>query len=395
MSLRIVDNVLAIEVAKALVTVCPEPGLSIDTVTGEIFLDGVPSRPDAPGVRIVEELIHSRADVSIRGDLATTPIVFHDNRWVTLGERGGGFVIPNQNFATAVEVIIDATACSGRGYFFPSPSGADVVGRLDITLFHELGHALQWIRGVSGDLESGALTAENVYRDSIGYVRRTGLGGSGACVEPNGGGTPPPTTSNFGRIECFVATAALGTPTHEDIVFLRRFRDEVLRQTRAGYDFFETFYDEYYRLSPAIVAMMETRPEVREMVRLVLVAPLTNYLRTVVALPTASLDGVPEPWRSFLEDTIARSSAWARSLPIRADLSGLSPYGAVCEIDAVLRFALRTTEHREEYLSLLERGGEIPIRAGERARLLEILRKSGHAAEILARVLGDEEGGET
>lgn len=388
MSLRIIDNVLAIEVAKALVTVCPEPGISIDIVTGEIFIDGALSQPRAPGVRIVNELIESQAEVSIRGDLSTTPVVFHENRWVTLGERGGGFVLPNQNFATSVEVIIDATFCAGRGYFFPGPSGVDILGRLDISLFHELGHALQWIRGVAGDLESGALSAENEYRDSVGYPRRIGLGGSGACVSPDGGGMPPPTTSDFGRIECFVATAALGSPTHEDVIFLRRFRDDVLRRTRAGYDFFEAFYDEYYRLSPDIVAMMETRPELREMVRVALVAPLIHHLRTVVGLPTAPLDGVPEPWRSFLDDLVTRSSAWARSLPLRTDLTGLEPLDAAREVDAVLRFVLRTAPHREEYLSTLERGGHLPLRAdaGSRARIVEFLRASGHPAEVISRV---------
>jgi hypothetical protein len=69
---------------------------------------------------------------------------------------------------------------------------------------------------------------------------------------------------------CFVATAAYGTPTAEQIAVLREFRDGVLLESAAG----SQFIDLYYRLSPPIADFISGNSFFRTVVRELLVGPL-------------------------------------------------------------------------------------------------------------------------
>jgi hypothetical protein len=69
---------------------------------------------------------------------------------------------------------------------------------------------------------------------------------------------------------CFVATAAYGTPTAEQIAVLREFRDGVLLESAAG----SQFIDLYYRLSPPIADFISGNSFLRTVVRELLVGPL-------------------------------------------------------------------------------------------------------------------------
>ncbi|HUW46541.1 MAG TPA: CFI-box-CTERM domain-containing protein [Dehalococcoidia bacterium] len=76
--------------------------------------------------------------------------------------------------------------------------------------------------------------------------------------------TPPP----FGG--CFIATAAYGTPTAEQIDVLREFRDSVLLESTAGSQFVAL----YYQLSPPVADFISGSSFLRTLVRELLVDPI-------------------------------------------------------------------------------------------------------------------------
>nr|QNO55781.1 hypothetical protein DIJDKDOB_00012 [Methanosarcinales archaeon ANME-1 ERB7] len=76
---------------------------------------------------------------------------------------------------------------------------------------------------------------------------------------------------------CFIATAAYGTPLHEDINVLRDFRDEYLMPNPAG----RAFVKIYYTLSPTIAALIRDNEGLRTAVREDLIKPLVYVTRSL------------------------------------------------------------------------------------------------------------------
>jgi len=69
--------------------------------------------------------------------------------------------------------------------------------------------------------------------------------------------------------QCFIATAAFGTPHAEEINELRKFRDEVLLEVLIGKLLVKT----YYRLSPPIARWISKKDRRRYIVRLAIISP--------------------------------------------------------------------------------------------------------------------------
>ena len=76
--------------------------------------------------------------------------------------------------------------------------------------------------------------------------------------------TPPPTGG------CFIATAAYGTSTIEQIDVLREFRDSVLLESTAG----SVFVSLYYQLSPPVADFIAGNELLRTLVRKLLIDPI-------------------------------------------------------------------------------------------------------------------------
>ncbi|HJH25705.1 MAG TPA: hypothetical protein C5S37_02790 [Methanophagales archaeon] len=72
---------------------------------------------------------------------------------------------------------------------------------------------------------------------------------------------------------CFIATAAYGTPVHEDINILRKFRNEVLSTNTPGNALVET----YYSTSPPIANALAANSGLRASVRILLLTPLVYF----------------------------------------------------------------------------------------------------------------------
>jgi hypothetical protein len=69
---------------------------------------------------------------------------------------------------------------------------------------------------------------------------------------------------------CFIATAAYGSPTAEQLNLLREFRDVVLLESTAS----SQFVDLYYKLSPPVADFISGNSFLRTVVRELLVDPV-------------------------------------------------------------------------------------------------------------------------
>lgn len=74
--------------------------------------------------------------------------------------------------------------------------------------------------------------------------------------------------------ECFIATAAYGTPLADDIDVLREFRDGALRGNPAG----RSFIAGYYQIGPVVADFIDDRPLLRAYVREFYIKPVVRVL---------------------------------------------------------------------------------------------------------------------
>ena len=79
---------------------------------------------------------------------------------------------------------------------------------------------------------------------------------------------------------CFIATAAYGTPTAEQIDVLREFRDLVLLESAAG----SQFVSLYYQLSPPVADFIASSYLLRTLVRELLVDPIVWVVEATGAI---------------------------------------------------------------------------------------------------------------
>lgn len=73
---------------------------------------------------------------------------------------------------------------------------------------------------------------------------------------------------------CFIATAAMGSDAHPDVLLLRRFRDDWLLRGRFS-DIGRYFVETYYRGSPPIANFIAKRRMLRPLFRMLLIKPLS------------------------------------------------------------------------------------------------------------------------
>src|SRR6185295_12137109 len=87
-----------------------------------------------------------------------------------------------------------------------------------------------------------------------------------SVVQPGSGGNSSGGGSSGGSSDCFIATAAYGTAMAEEVMTLRRFRDDYLIRSGAGREFVQL----YYRFSPPVAAYIRDRDSLRAATRIAL-----------------------------------------------------------------------------------------------------------------------------
>jgi hypothetical protein len=80
---------------------------------------------------------------------------------------------------------------------------------------------------------------------------------------------------------CFIATAAMDTEDHPDVVYLRSLRDERLRATPRGARVADLLNRVYYSFSPAVARYLDVHPRARKAVRVLVIRPLAAVLRRI------------------------------------------------------------------------------------------------------------------
>lgn len=209
-------------------------------------------------------------------------------------------------FTVLVGVAIDATLCGGNGYWTRGANNAQIDMPGNVLLYHEVvGHGSHHCTGDfnAADPEGQAIAEENILRAAKGLPTRTAH--EGGCGGPGGGG---------GGNGCFIAGAAYGGQLAPEVQALRTVRDSVLSITTWGEAFFEEAYRHYYAISPSIARRMDEDPDLRELIRAILVEPWSIALRLFLALPEDPAE--PGAAIEFADQAAAAFAAWARSVPL-------------------------------------------------------------------------------
>jgi hypothetical protein len=188
---------------------------------------------------------------------------------------GNGFTIaPNStdNPTGSIYIIFDTSNCNGNGILVRAvPGGPDINPTPNsVVLYHELSHALRRANGTSqADDEVPAINDENVLRPLLGIgLRDPNPPHTGTCT--GCGGPPGPNGC------CIIASIATGSAYSEDVLTLRSVRDQVLRKSDIGFDFFQHLFHDYYGFSPQVCKLMARSPDLQERIRLYFVGPLAR-----------------------------------------------------------------------------------------------------------------------
>jgi len=383
---------------------CHDPALSIDwgstnralNADGRIIYDN-PTSIDMACVRLaaiaqgpVPVVLRARSLGARVYKISDTTLGVTTFEWVIAREQPGftryGIPAPGET-VTSIDVILEPSNDLGRGHWVVDEEGKKISEPLAVIIAHELAHVEDALRGNYGvgltdaEREERAIEAENEFRRSRGMRIRVGHEGGYDLKAEQGSITGG---------DCFVATAAYGAEFEDEVQELRSFRDDVLRRTRAGDEFFEAYYEKYYKLSPAIVTLMHTDPEIKELVRWSLVAPLVNYLRLAKNFPRASTADVPEPWRGFLETAREGFEQWTTHLPRPRDFADLALPDAAEELRVTLEHFTWRDDDAAGYVAALEAAGALPLQAtpDTLAMLARTLDEKGARPETIRAITG-------
>jgi hypothetical protein len=360
--LQVLRNYAFDQVITDILTIAPDSLLEVEYKTGIVFLDFT----TLPGIGpdTVSRLARSKETfVGIRGapgDFSVVP-----KPGFKLNQMGGFTDADDRFNPTQIEIVYDVGQCDATGAWVQGLTEDDKVDLpTHVLLLHEMRHAFQMIeKKATWDKKADERTAiegENVYRRERGLPERGGP--TGGCRESVGFFGAAKRAGAVGGNGCFVATAAYGSELDRNVEFLRRFRDDVIRATRSGERFWERYWERYQRLSPTVVEMMERDPDLRDLVRWSLVEPIVHYLELVLSFPDDPLSDVPEPWASWLEGQRAQLSRWLEGIELPTEFDGMDPDAVVSEIAFLLRYVLRTSQARDEYVERLRESGALPLR---------------------------------
>ncbi len=177
-----------------------------------------------------------------------------------------GVAIPRGNadnpYTNHIATFYDTSQCNGSGYFVDKDGGGTTSFPSDVILYHELAHCFHFATGVAST-EPLAEVDENDMRDVRGIDHRDPASHNGGC----GGG---PVNC------CIVASLSTDSSYSEEIKKFRRLREQTLRRSVAGDEFFKEFFYRYYGFSPEVTRILGHQPNLNSVVKENFVIPLLS-----------------------------------------------------------------------------------------------------------------------
>lgn len=183
-------------------------------------------------------------------------------------------------FTNHICTIYDADDCNGSGHWVDQEGGGTTTFPRDVILYHELAHCFHFATGVATS-EPLAEIDENDMRDARGLPHRNTASHNGGC----GGG---PTSC------CIVASLATGSPYSEEIKRFRYVREQALRHSMVGDDFFDEFFYRYYAFSPEITRLMGHQPNLSRLIKECFVMPLLAGVEMLIYYADNRGEGLAE-----------------------------------------------------------------------------------------------------
>lgn len=221
-------------------------------------------------------------------------------------------------FTNHVCTFYDITLCGGEGMWVDKEGGGTTILTTEVMLYHELSHCFHFVTGTTGSTsakeERNAEIDENDMRDVSGLDHRNVDSHNGGC-----GGGPPPSC-------CIVASLATGSTRSDEVNQLRRFREDVLRGSDIGDDFFQHLHFRYYEFSPEVCRLMNRDRALASVIRRWFVLPLL-----------ASLELLHE----YTERRERRITSWVQTQVVRADRAEVYDARAIRTLRTHLRLLRR------------------------------------------------------
>jgi hypothetical protein len=172
------------------------------------------------------------------------------------------------NASGIINIVYDVRQCSGSSYFVFDAGGTQISYPTFVSLFHELSHAFHLAqRTLAADPEFQAISEENALRGENGFPLRDPNNHNGGC---GFAGVPP---------DCFVVSAAYGSPDNPDVIKFRKLRERFLGTSLLGNAVFRGICLEYYRFAPRLARQMAAIPVLQALVGTVAVEPCLRFLR--------------------------------------------------------------------------------------------------------------------
>ena len=387
----------------ALMQSCNDPAISIDWTkkdrtlrsSGQVIYDN-PTVFTEPCMRLFNA-VHQDIPVVVRAVLPGTTVYYLYDTTIGITTREPviardqpGFTRPNFSDAgvlVSIDVVIEPTNDTNRGYWCLNVNDEKILEPAAAIVAHEFGHVDEILAGryylgaTDEEREKPAIEAENVWRRIHHVSERWGHEGGNDLRKERGGLTGG---------DCFVATAAYGSELEDPVQELRNFRDDILLHTRSGADFFDTYFEQYYKLSPAIVTLMHTDPQIKELVRWSVVAPVVQFLRLAKDFPRADTADVPEPWRSYLESARESFEEWTAHLPRPTTFDDVPVTDAAEELRVTLEHFTWRDDDAAEYVASLRAAGALPLKANPQTleALATMLESRGARVETIFAVTG-------
>jgi hypothetical protein len=237
------------------------------------------------------------------------------NDGTLLKDFGGTSLPPGATFdgvvfnpSTSVVVLYDITQNGGQGFCCKPQNSDDLTLPTpnSVILYHELSHAFRQAQNASldgtepdcsdaSDEESAAEVDENDMRDLLVTARGGTPDGSTRRDTNNHCGASCGGASDC----CIVASIVSGSPYSAEVSALRRVRDQFLRRSSIGSDFFGRLHYDYYAFSPQVCRLMAESKETRRLIEMYFVRPLVICLNLICdrALETCT---APELGARFL-----------------------------------------------------------------------------------------------